>query len=75
MNASDAVTVYAGLYGPQKADMLAGLPDLADKLRAQVLALYEAPSEHRAEDLARSLSDARVATMRLADALRREWVE
>lgn len=75
MRSADAVNAYAGLYGSQKADLLAGLPDLAERLRAQVLALCEAPSEHRAEELARSLSDARVSMMRLADALRREWAE
>lgn len=73
MSSADAVRAYAKLYGPRGAQLVGGLPDLAEKLHAQLKALYESPSEHSAESMARSLHEARVTVMQLADSLRRDW--
>lgn len=75
MTAADHVAAMGRLYGPDAHELARQLPDLADSIHAQLCALYVAPSESGAEDMARNLHGLRAHVLRLADAIRREGRE
>lgn len=69
---ADHVAALALLYGMDADSLRRALPDLADGLHAQLLALHDGPSESACEQLALNLEGARRFVLRLAEAIHAE---
>lgn len=66
------VTALRRLYGPSAAAQAAALPDMAAGLQAQLENLSRDPTPWACEVMASNLEGARLAVMRLREALQRE---
>lgn len=73
MDTATQVQHLATLYRePDAEDLRQRLPDLADGIHTQLLALHAAPSESGCDDIARTLHGLRNHVLRLAAAIKRE---
>lgn len=72
MKPVDAAAAYVRLYAPTVDQLRDGLPDMADGLHAQLMALYAHPTAHDCDRLAVNLSGAVRSVLRLGEALLRD---
>lgn len=72
MSGADPQAAYAALHGPSPAELVRGLPDIADGLAARLHALARDPTLEAAEQLVRDAGGLTTLGMRLSLALRQE---
>jgi len=72
LNGTRAAAAYAALYAPSASHLARALPDIGEGLQAQFLALHAMPATHACELLAANLDGARLAVLKLREALARE---
>ena len=67
-----AAELYAVRFAPTVADLRATLPDVAEGLRTQLVALCETPDLAGCDRLSTNLAGAQTAVRKLREALERE---
>ena len=65
------LSAMAGLYGPSAGELTNQLPDIADRLQAQLYELARAPEPDRCELMATRLNGAARFVMQLREATQR----
>lgn len=72
MDAASQIKALAALYGPSASSMAERLPDLADSIHTQLMALHGTPCASYAVTVANSLYHLRLYVQRIGDTVRRE---
>lgn len=72
MTGQEAARAYESLYAPTLSELLRGLPEMADGLQAQLVALYDHPNVVDAELVAANLAGAQRACLKLREVMHRQ---